>query len=265
MKNTPDTHVVLKLITSLAIVLVVTDRAQADPESREFSIHYVSHVRDVPKGIKKLRLWVPVPKSNAQQTISNLRFQGGHKPVITTEPKFKNKMAYYEVDNPTATFDLIMTFDVKRIEDKSSNATIDKDKRVYLTATKLMPKTDDIRTKALSIVSGKTTSAQKGRALYDFVLKEMTYDKSGTGWGRGDFRYASATGCGNCTDFHSYFIGLCRNLGVPAYFEVGLSVPNKPGKNRWISLLGLFLGWPRLGARRYLRSRQAPGEGRILL
>jgi transglutaminase-like putative cysteine protease len=35
---------------------------------------------------------------------------------------------------------------------------------------------------------------------------------------------------GNCTDFHSLFIGLCRALGIPARFEMGVALPERRGE-----------------------------------
>jgi transglutaminase-like putative cysteine protease len=44
----------------------------------------------------------------------------------------------------------------------------------------------------------------------------MRYDKTGTGWGRGDVLYACDAKKGNCTDFHSLFIAMARSQGIPA-------------------------------------------------
>jgi transglutaminase-like putative cysteine protease len=56
---------------------------------------------------------------------------------------------------------------------------------------------------------------------YEYVTSIMKYDKSGTGWGRGDALYACDVRRGNCTDFHSLFIGLTRARGIPARFTIG--------------------------------------------
>jgi len=57
------------------------------------------------------------------------------------------------------------------------------------------------------------------------VIGRMRYDKSGTGWGRGDAKYACDIRTGNCTDFHSYFIALARSVGIPARFAIGATIP----------------------------------------
>jgi transglutaminase-like putative cysteine protease len=73
---------------------------------------------------------------------------------------------------------------------------------------------------------------KKGRALYDHVLDRMKYDKSGTGWGRGDAQYACDVKTGNCTDFHAYFIALARSIGIPARFAIGFTIPAETNEGR---------------------------------
>ncbi len=53
----------------------------------------------------------------------------------------------------------------------------------------------------------------------------MRYEKTGTGWGRGDVLYACDAKKGNCTDFHSLFIAMARSQGIPAKFEIGFPLP----------------------------------------
>jgi len=53
----------------------------------------------------------------------------------------------------------------------------------------------------------------------------VRYDKSGTGWGRGDSLWVCDSKHGNCTDFHSLFISLARAEGIPARFEIGFPLP----------------------------------------
>ncbi len=61
-------------------------------------------------------------------------------------------------------------------------------------------------------------------------MTNIKYDKSGTGWGRGDFYYVCDAKRGNCTDFHALFIGLCRAVGIPAKFAIGFPIAPKRGE-----------------------------------
>ncbi|MBV8051878.1 MAG: transglutaminase domain-containing protein [Acidobacteriaceae bacterium] len=75
------------------------------------------------------------------------------------------------------------------------------------------------------VTEGKTSTLDKSRAIYDYVFSTLRYDKTGTGWGRGDVLYACDAKKGNCTDFHSLFIAMARSQGIPARFEIGFPIP----------------------------------------
>jgi transglutaminase-like putative cysteine protease len=75
------------------------------------------------------------------------------------------------------------------------------------------------------VTQGLTDSLAKARAIYNYVLANMRYDKSGTGWGNGDAIWACTAKRGNCTDFHSLLIGMMRAAGIPARFEIGFPLP----------------------------------------
>jgi transglutaminase-like putative cysteine protease len=91
----------------------------------------------------------------------------------------------------------------------------------FLQADALVPITGKPAEIARAQVEGKKTVLEKARALYDYTLENMSYDKSGKGWGRGDALYACDAKRGNCTDFHSLFISMARSQGIAAKFEIG--------------------------------------------
>jgi transglutaminase-like putative cysteine protease len=84
---------------------------------------------------------------------------------------------------------------------------------------------ETFKTLAETATAGKQGDMERARALYDSVIARMRYDKSGTGWGKGDAVYACDAKTGNCTDFHSYFIALARSIGIPARFAIGATIP----------------------------------------
>jgi transglutaminase-like putative cysteine protease len=75
------------------------------------------------------------------------------------------------------------------------------------------------------VTQEKAQTLDKARAIYDYVFSTMRYDKTGTGWGRGDVLYACDAKKGNCTDFHSLFIAMARSQSIPARFEIGFPLP----------------------------------------
>ncbi|TMI23342.1 transglutaminase domain-containing protein, partial [Candidatus Bathyarchaeota archaeon] len=97
--------------------------------------------------------------------------------------------------------------------------------------------------------TGDATAIQKARHIYDYVVATMRYDKSGEGWGRGDAIWACTSKRGNCTDFHSVFIGMMRSSGIPARFEIGFPLPEGkaegdiPGYHCWAEFYLAGVGW----------------------
>jgi transglutaminase-like putative cysteine protease len=81
------------------------------------------------------------------------------------------------------------------------------------------------------------------------VTGMMRYDKSGTGWGRGDAIFACDAKRGNCTDFHALIIGMARSVDIPARFAIGLPLPETrgageiPGYHCWAELFVRGRGW----------------------
>lgn len=93
----------------------------------------------------------------------------------------------------------------------------------------MVPLTDRFKQIAHQTIESKPTTVGRAKALYDYVLRRMTYDKSGRGWGRGDANFACDIGKGNCSDFHSFFIALSRSADIPARFWIGFPLPTAPG------------------------------------
>ncbi len=108
-----------------------------------------------------------------------------------------------------------------------------------------------MRELAEQATAGLATDAAKARAIYDKVTAMMRYDKSGTGWGRGDALFACDAKRGNCTDFHALIIGMARSSGIPARFAIGLPLPARArlaeteikGYHCWAELYVSGRGW----------------------
>lgn len=233
----------LSLLATVASSVAVDGRKQqtVSPDymqaagSRTFAIDYVGKISGVPEGAKKLRVWFPAPQDSTVQSIRDLRFSARAK--ITTEPKYGNKIAYWEIDNPKPTNELTMHFVCERkvvILDLARLGTDEVETSaqdaVFTGPDKLVLVDDEMRKLAGEVTAGKQTTLEKARAIYDYVLGKMTYDKNHVGWGLGSTRHACDVGKGNCTDFHALFNSLCRAQGIASGFEIGLYLPYEKGK-----------------------------------
>jgi len=120
----------------------------------------------------------------------------------------------------------------------------------YLKPEKLVSDDERFKTIAAEVVAGKKTDLVRARALYDHTIDRMRYMKFGDGWGKGDAVYACDVRTGNCTDFHSYFIALCRAVGIPARFAIGAAIPSErneggvDGYHCWAEFFADGKWWP---------------------
>ena len=205
-------------------------------DSRTFSVEYAGKVSEFPAGTKKLRIWLPVPQDSTVQTIKNLAFS--REPKLGVEPKYGNRIACWEVENPGGAWEVTMKFDCVRLEIRTDLDALKGEGQDDPAAFEVFRKADalvlvDAEMKKLSdeITKGKTATVEKAKAIYDFVLAKMTYDKNHPGWGLGSTRHACDVGKGNCTDFHSLFNSLCRAQGIASGFEIGLYLSYEKGQN----------------------------------
>lgn len=210
---------------------IVTPEYLKPAGSRTFSIDYVGKIPSVPAGVKKLRVWLPVPQDSTVQTIRDLKFS--QTPTqLTTEAKYGNRIAYFEFENPGAAPEITMSFVCERREVQLDLARLGEDSRenggdfsVFLNPDKLVLVDDEMRQLAKKVTADKATTLDKARAIYDYTLEKMTYDKNHVGWGLGSTKHACEVGKGNCTDFHALFNSLCRASGIPSGYEIGLYLP----------------------------------------
>ena len=165
-----------------------------------------------PPDTRRLQIWVPLAANTQYQRVTLLKAEGPIRWRETSDPVFNNPMLSGEVlQPPVQPLEVALHFRVVRAESYAL-ASPETNLSRYLMPDRLVPLDTRFQEMARQIAGEKTTALEKARALYDFVLGYMAYDKSGTGWGRGDAVYACDVRRGNCTDFHSLFIALARSL-----------------------------------------------------
>lgn len=235
--------------TKLAVLSVLAAGAVfgamnfAAPEKRaaqrSFRFVYTAEIANIPPGARNVAVWIPYPVSDLHQTIREVEVKAPAPTTIETDAS-GNSILYLDVESPVEpTVKIEMSFRVTRNEyvrrelgrakGKASREEREELAR-YLAPDKLVPIDARIRALSADVVKGKKTDADKARAIYDYVVANMKYDKSGEGWGRGDIYWACDAKRGNCTDFHALFIGLARAAGIPARFSIGFPLPAERGE-----------------------------------
>ena len=172
------------------------------------------------------RMWIPIPTTDAFQTVevTSIKAPGTHQMLKDSE--YGNSVLFLTLGTEDSGKTIEIRCKVHRLEKGVYESKAD-DPKQYLNPESMVPANDRFRTIAEQVVVGKTGDLVRARALYDHVIKHMRYAKAGTGWGKGDAVYACDARGGNCTDFHSYFIALCRSVGIPARFAIGVAIPSE--------------------------------------
>jgi len=247
---------------SLLVTLSVPAAAETtQPHQRQFQIRYAATVAELPADGKSVRIWLPYPQSDTWQTIDNFSVEAPYPHTMQKDPEYGNSILYLEGPRPAGgSVSVTMTFDVTRREyvnrpdgPRAADAGSDhEDPKVlerFRKPDRLVPLEGKIAEVAREATQGKSRDRDKARSIYEYVTTHLHYDKSGTGWGRGDAVWACDAKRGNCTDFHSLLIGMARSVGIPAKFEIGLPLPEElhdgsiGGYHCWAAFYLDGLGW----------------------
>ena len=221
-----------KFSVFVALFVAVSTAALAQ-ESRRFTFHYAFTVKNVDSG-KKVRVWIPLAQTDSFQEVKVLSFKADLPLKKMRESKHENEILYADVEKaaqPEFHFDV--EYDVVRHEriafpappKITRTALTPQERQLDLQPDALVPTSGLPADLAKQVTRGKSDPVEEARAIYDYVFATMKYDKTGTGWGRGDVLYACDAKKGNCTDFHSLFIAMARSQGIPARFEIGFPLP----------------------------------------
>jgi len=203
------------------------------PQLRSFEFTYGVTINGLSPQAKA-RIWLPVARTDHEQTVEFVEARTPSKPQFTDEKHFHNRALYLEATaNDRGEIPIDIIYRVTRSELLMPRAeTADKAAlEPYLVPSRMIPGDGSILRKLTADRSLDGDGLPRVRALYDRVDDLMKYDKpQGQPWGRGDATWACDSRYGNCTDFHSVFIGACRDLGIPARFEMGFPIPEKRGE-----------------------------------
>jgi transglutaminase-like putative cysteine protease len=170
------------------------------------------------------RVWIPLAKTDAFQTVTVEEANIPMKWEKVQDRDYGNDICVLHPQFTDSGKTIEVRYHVVRRE-KAAYPASNTEAGRFLRPEKLVPINETFKTLAEKAVAGKTDDLERAKAIYDHVIGRMRYDKSGTGWGRGDAIYACDVRTGNCTDFHAYFIALTRSLGIPARFAIGATIP----------------------------------------
>jgi len=241
------------LVAGAALGMALADT----PRSRDFELTYGARTGELPASAHRVDVWLPYPAGDDNQDVSVAEVSAPYAYEVVKEPRFGNSILHLTVAEPRQReLALEMKIRVRRREyirrdfgAADAKAAAPAAVAGWLRPDRLVPLDGRIRQLAAEVTRGRQGDLEKARAIYDYVVDTMSYDKSGTGWGNGDIYWACDAKRGNCTDFHALFIGLARAVNIPAKFEIGFPLPAARGQGEiggyhcWAEFYLAGYGW----------------------
>jgi transglutaminase-like putative cysteine protease len=181
--------------------------------SRTFRFAYNFTVKDIPSGAKRVRVWIPLPQTDRHQTVRVVSIKAPARTQTTHEPEYGNRMVYADMpsfDAGKAEFTLEYEVtrreysrgDYAQLEREDQKPSLVSASMIRLVAPDtLIPTDGKIKALAVEVTGSQTGTIAKAKAAYDYFFTNMRYDKTGTGWGRGDALWAATPSTGTASAF----------------------------------------------------------------
>ena len=196
--------------------------------TRNFRFVYGATITDLEPG-STARVWLPVARSTSEQEVTLARIDLPGPCRETVEKTHGNRILYFEAaadgkgEIPIAVEYVMRRSEVLRGFGEPARA---EERERFLGPSSMVPVDGSTLEALVGDESPAGDDLSRARVLYDAIGDRMRYDKpAGERWGRGDARWACDARFGNCSDFHSVFIAACRDLEIPAKFEIGFPIP----------------------------------------
>jgi hypothetical protein len=173
---------------------------------------------------EQLRLWLPLPSNTPDQQIGELTIEASHPYEIKDLIEGNGRSLYMESTGEDLS--IAVHFDVTRHATAGGGSASATEIAMGLRGANMIPLGGKVAAVSASIkVNKNDTTMGVAKSLYDHTLERMNYAKPLNGdWGRGDAEWACDSRHGNCTDFHSYFMGLAQTRDIPARFVMGFPI-----------------------------------------
>ena len=219
------------LISTVYLERAVSSTIDIGNKERTFFVKETISIKNIPMKNARLCIWVPYPTNDKWQNIRNFKLLTSLESNFLTESEYGNRILYLKTDHLSQDRngrEITLSFTVERKEAGAYNNTSISEKELsrFLKADRLVPVDGKIRDLAWKVTKGKKSDMEKARAIYDYIISEVSYAKDDPNvCGVGSSLLTLQHKKGICSDYHSLFISMVRSLGIPAKFEIGFPIP----------------------------------------
>jgi transglutaminase-like putative cysteine protease len=191
-----------------------------------------SVVVTAPYHTKLLKVWLPLPQSDAAQQVEEggiTTFPMKVQPAVAKEPVFGNKFAYFEFHHPEGGQIIRHRFKIKVWElhwdlEPSRVTRVERWPAgfdPYLKADHAVMVDDRVQAAVKEIVPERRGAAQDLDAVMDWLESHMTYDHSKASL-KASAEHALTARTGHCSDYHGLCAAFGRALGFPTRVTYGM-------------------------------------------
>lgn len=216
------------LLACLTWVACTAPAPAPAPRQRSFQFRYEATVTGLAPG-QVARIWLPLAQDGPQQDVTVIETHARGDARSTVEPRYGNRLLYVEAPaDDRGEIPISVDYAITRLEvlPRTGDTLNEEMRTLFLAANAMVPVDATEVRQLMGVTDTSGTPTEVAARLYRLVGDELQYDKpEGGGWGRGDARWVCDAKRGNCTDFHSLFIAMCRTSGIPARFEMGFPLP----------------------------------------
>ena len=226
-----------------------TDTLESSREAaaREFKFTYAGAITELEAG-DEVSIWLPVAGDTHEQQILDREIDVPGEYTIGEERAYGNQILHFTAkanEQGEVPFQVIYHLTRSEALQADSEKITEAQAAAFTLPSKLVPVDQNLSGQILGDTTLANNSLTAGRQIYDAVNNRMKYDKpEGGDWGRGDSVWACGNGFGNCTDFHSLFISICREQKIPARFEIGFPIASERGEGE----VGGYHCWAKFAA-----------------
>lgn len=239
---------------------VATEAARSDaPERlsrRSVELVMKATLAEIPEGARVVDLWMPVARDTDGQSVDAVR--ATPEGAFAVEPRYGNRVWHRRFEGPFASgtvLEVEIAQEIRRTEivveaakGAAGDMPLGGEESVgagggpilaptaaapYLEPNLLvpsgLPRIDDV---ARSLGLAEKPPLVAARAIYDWLIDEFEYDWKAPGAGRGDLAWACDAKTGDCSDYHTVFLALCRLRGIPADHEFGFPIRTRNPEGR---------------------------------
>lgn len=188
-----------------------------------FTIRYITEIINLPKDGKGMEIWIPLPRSDQEQEITELSIISPAPFNINEEPVFKNKMVHTGPANLKGGDQIALTYRIRRKTTGIVEERGDVKRHLVLTERERWDK--DITEFADKVAGSERLPLETGRKIYNALVDYLTYDRDIPGCGQGISAWTFEKRRGKCDDFHALFRTMMIYRKIPVRWEQGIALP----------------------------------------